>query len=318
VEFGAAFWVQRTDWPSLREASLAAEAAGFDALWVDDHLLTDEGPWADPKLEGWSTLAALAAVTSRPTLGLLVGANTFRNPGLVAKVATTVDEISGGRTILGLGAGWFEREHDAFGIEFGASAGERLDRLAEAAPLLRRLLDGERVTHEGRWYRLHDAMCAPAPRRRMPILIGGSGPRKTLPLIARHADAWNAYASPERWSASNARLVEACGEIGRDAATIHRSVNLNVVIRPTPREAVESYDAIRRRHAPQPGEDLLDAGGDAAEVARVVAAYAELGVDQVIWIFRSPWDLETIACLPAVRASLASAVRPSRDRRRGS
>jgi alkanesulfonate monooxygenase SsuD/methylene tetrahydromethanopterin reductase-like flavin-dependent oxidoreductase (luciferase family) len=100
--------------------------------------------------------AALAAITSRPTLGLL-GANTLRNPGLVAKLATTLDQISGGRAVLGVGAGWFEREHEAFGFEFGGSTAERLDRLAEAVPLIRRLLDGERVTHEGRWYRMRDA-----------------------------------------------------------------------------------------------------------------------------------------------------------------
>jgi alkanesulfonate monooxygenase SsuD/methylene tetrahydromethanopterin reductase-like flavin-dependent oxidoreductase (luciferase family) len=145
MRFGAAYWTQRTDWPSLRDACLAAEAAGFDSIWLDDHLLTDEGDWSSSKLEGWTALAGLATITSRATLGHLVAANTFRNPGLTAKQAATIDHLSGGRFVLGLGGGWFEREHDAFGSTSGPP-GERLDRLDEAGPI-RRLLDGE-GTHE--------------------------------------------------------------------------------------------------------------------------------------------------------------------------
>jgi F420-dependent oxidoreductase-like protein len=315
VEFGAAFWVQRTDWPSLRTAALAAEAAGFDALWVDDHLLNDEGDADAPKLEAWTLLAALAEVTSRATIGPLVGANTLRNPGLLAKMAATVDEVSNGRLVLGLGAGWFEREHDAFGFEFGASAGERIDRLGEALPLLRRLLDGHRVTHDGRWYRLHDAVCSPVPRHRVPLLVGGRGRRRTLPLVARTADAWNTYAAPEEYTERAAVLDAACREIGRDPRSIHRSVNVNVVVRRSPDDARAAFRAVLDRHDPQPGEEALDAAGPPEDIARLVAAYAALGVDQVIWIFRSPWDLETIAALPAVRRAVGEEA--GRDRRAG-
>ena len=116
-------------------------------------------------------------MTQRVRLGLLVGANTFRGPGLTAKLATTVDHLSGGRFVLGLGGGWFEPEHDAFGLDFGSGFGERLDRLDESVGLIRRLLDGERVNHDGRFYAMHDAVCAPRPiQERLPILIGGSGP----------------------------------------------------------------------------------------------------------------------------------------------
>ena len=144
-----------------------AERVGWDSLWVDDHLLADEGDPADAKLEGWATLAALAVLTQRVRLGLLVAANTFRNPGLTAKLATTLDHLSDGRAVLGLGGGWFEREHEAFGIDFGTGFGERLDRLDEAARLIRRLLDGETVTHDGSLLLDARSRCASrAPSRR--------------------------------------------------------------------------------------------------------------------------------------------------------
>ena len=133
LRFGAAFWINRLDWPTLRDACLAVEAAGWDGIWIDDHLLADEGEPADPKMEGWATLAAIATITRRVRLGLLVAANTFRNPGHTAKLATTLDHLSGGRAVLGIGGGWFGAEHEAFGIDFGSGFGERLDRLDEAS-----------------------------------------------------------------------------------------------------------------------------------------------------------------------------------------
>lgn len=307
MRFGAAFWVQRTDWPSLRDAALRAEAAGFDDLWVDDHLLSDEADWPDPKFEGWTTLAALAALTRRPRLGLMVGANTLRNPGLVAKMATTVDHVSGGRAILGIGAGWFEREHSAFGFDFGAGVGERLDRLVEAVPLIRRLLDGEEVTHEGRFYRFDRAVCAPRPlQTRLPILIGGSGPRKTIPLVARSADMWNAYGTPDEVAASSALVRAACAAAGRDDRDVERTVNLNAVVRRDRAEAEAAWESWRIVHRPHGNEDRLGAGGSMADVAAALAAYREAGFAHAVLIFRSPWDLATIDRLPELRAALGA------------
>ena len=306
MRFGAAFWIQRTGWPDLRDAVLHAEAAGFDTVWVDDHLLSDEGDWTDPKLEGWSTLSALAAATTRVQLGLLVAANTFRSPGLTAKLATTVDHVSGGRTILGIGGGWFEREHDAFGLDFGTSFGERLDRLAEALPLIRRLLDGERIhEHRGRWYAMHDALCEPRPvQAHLPILIGGAGPQKTLPLVARYADIWNTRGTPEQLAAHDARLLERCAEIGRDPATIERSVYQNVVIRPDRAEALRVWEGYRSTHQPMSGEDRPEVVGSVEEVAETLRGYESVGFRHVIWVFRSPFDRVTMDALPAVRAAL--------------
>ena len=304
MRFGAAFWAQRTTWPDLRDAVLHAEAVGFDTIWVDDHLLCDEGDWTDGKLEGWALLAALAAVTTRAQLGLLVAANTFRNPGLTAKLATTVDHVSGGRAILGLGGGWFEREHDAFGIDFGSGFGERLDRLAEAVPLIRRLLDGERVTHAGRWYAMHDALCEPRPvQAHMPILIGGAGPTKTLPLVARYADLWNTRGTPDQLADHDARLRVCCAEAGRDPGSIERTVYHNVVVRPSVAEAVEVWDGYRSVHQPPSGEDRPEVVGSAEEVAASFRAYADVGFRHSIWVFRSPFDVATMDALPLIRAS---------------
>jgi F420-dependent oxidoreductase-like protein len=317
VRFGAAFWIQRTDWPALRDAALAAERAGFDSLWFDDHLLADEGDWHDPKLEGWAALAALAPLTGRARLGLLVAANTFRNPGLTAKLATTLDHLSSGRAILGLGGGWFEREHQAFGLDFGAGFGERLDRLEESIGLIERLLAGEQITHEGRFYRMVDAVCEPRPiQARLPILIGGSGREKTLRTVARHADMWNAYAAPERVTESLAILRERCAEIGRPFAAIAKTVYMEVVIRATEAEVRDAWTKVEERHGirGRVGSDgtarLLNAGGPPPVVADYLRQFEALGIDEVIWIFRNPFDLETMARLGEVRRLLEGAASP--------
>src|SRR5919106_5328159 len=151
LKFGLQLWSQQTDWPTFRDTALTAERNGWDSVWTWDHLMAIFGPWEQPIFEGWSILAALGPITSRVRLGPMVGANTFRNPGVTTKLATTLDHISNGRAVLGIGGAWFEREHDALGIDYGASVGERLDKLEEAVPLMRRLLDGERVTERGRF-----------------------------------------------------------------------------------------------------------------------------------------------------------------------
>jgi alkanesulfonate monooxygenase SsuD/methylene tetrahydromethanopterin reductase-like flavin-dependent oxidoreductase (luciferase family) len=310
VRFGAAFWIQRTGWPELRDAALAAEAAGFDTLWFDDHLLADEGDWRDPKLEGWTALAALAPLT-KARLGHLVSANTFRNPGLTAKLATTLDHVSGGRFILGLGGGWFDREHEAFGLDFGSGFGERLDRLEEAVDLIERLLAGGHVTHEGRFYRFVDAVCAPQPiQARLPIMIGGSGRQKTLRTTARHADLWNGYGQPDRIAEISAVLRERCEEIGRPFESIERTVTMEVVVRATEAEARVDHAAYRAANGivaligSDGSERGLNVGGPPGQVAAYLDAFRSLGIAEVIWIFRSPFDHETMRRLPEVRSVL--------------
>jgi alkanesulfonate monooxygenase SsuD/methylene tetrahydromethanopterin reductase-like flavin-dependent oxidoreductase (luciferase family) len=311
MRFGAAFWINRTSWPELRDDCLAVERAGWDTLWIDDHLLADEGDPMDAKFEGWATLAALAVLTERVRLGLLVGANTFRNPGLTAKIATTLDHLSGGRAILGLGGGWFEREHDAFGLDFGSGFGDRLDRLEEAVGLIRRLLDGERVTHNGANYAMQEAVCEPRPiQPRLPIMIGGSGPVKTLRTTARHADLWNGFGSPDRIAATSDLLGERCREIGRPFEAIDRTVTIHAVIRDDPADARDAWNQTARAHGivgrmgADGGERGLSIGGPPQDVAAFVDAYGALGVREVIVVFRSPFDHETIERLPELRQAL--------------
>jgi alkanesulfonate monooxygenase SsuD/methylene tetrahydromethanopterin reductase-like flavin-dependent oxidoreductase (luciferase family) len=313
VKFGAGFWIQRTGWPDLRDACLAAETAGFDSIWLDDHLLADEGDWHDPKLEGWAALAALAPLTKRARLGHLVAANTFRNPGLTAKMATTLDHLSGGRFVLGIGGAWFEREHEAFGLDFGSGFGERLDRLEEAVGLIERLLAGETVTHHGRFYDLVDAICRPLPiQPRLPILIGGSGREKTLRTTARHADLWNGYGSPGRISETSEVLRDRCLEVGRPFESIERTVTLDIVIRDSEAAAAAAWEDVQETHGIRGRVDSagdlrgVSAGGPPALVADYLRGYDRLGVGEVIWIFRSPFDLETIGRMAEVRAALGA------------
>lgn len=319
MRFGAAFWVNRTTWPTLLDAVHAVELAGWDSIWIDDHLIADEGDPADARLEGWTVLAAIATTTSHARLGVLVAANTFRNPGLTAKLATTLDHLSGGRAVLGLGGGWFEREHAAYGIDFGRGFGERLDRLDEAAGLIRRLLDGERVTHTGRFYALHDALVAPRPvQKRLPILIGGSGPTRTLRTTARYADLWNGFGPPERIADVSAVLEQRCAEIGRPFHAIQRTVTTHIVVRDSAESAHATWDEVAKRHGligrvAADGTDRgLTVGGSPSDVAAYLAGYEALGVAEVMIVFRAPYDLESIERIGEVRAALeASPTRPS-------
>jgi alkanesulfonate monooxygenase SsuD/methylene tetrahydromethanopterin reductase-like flavin-dependent oxidoreductase (luciferase family) len=308
VRFGAQLWSQATEWPGFLGAALAAEDAGWDSVWTWDHLHAIFGPWEQPVLEGWLAIGAVAARTTRVQVGLMVGANTFRNPGHTAKLAATLDHVSGGRAVLGIGGAWFAREHEAFGIDFGSGFGERLDRLDEAAGLLRRLLDGEVVTHHGRFYDLDRAVCAPRPvQGRLPILIGGTGRTKTLRTVARVADICNANATPEQLAELEGVLAAHGAAVGRDVGAIERQVYVNVVVRSNAAEAAAAWTGVRAIHGIQPDERALHAGGRPEEVAGALLPYVRAGVGEIVAVLRTPWDLETIERLPEVRAALSTA-----------
>jgi F420-dependent oxidoreductase-like protein len=302
MRFGLQLWSQRTDWPGFRDAALAAEAAGWDSVWTWDHLLAIFGPWEQPILEGWSVLAGLGPLTSRLRLGLMVGANTFRNPGHTAKLAITLDHLSGGRAVLGIGGAWFEREHDAFGIEFGSGFGERLDRLDESVMLMRRLLDGERFSHEGRFYTMHDAMCEPRPiQARLPILVGGSGPRKTLRTVARRADAWNTSGTAEEVRAKLDILAEHCADVDRDMASIEKTVSFPAILRDEPSAAAEAFRALLDWNGAADLGDSPALFGSPAAMADQLRPYAEMGFGTVIVRMPAPYDRETIERITQVQ-----------------
>jgi alkanesulfonate monooxygenase SsuD/methylene tetrahydromethanopterin reductase-like flavin-dependent oxidoreductase (luciferase family) len=308
VRFGAQLWSQATDWPTFRDAALAAEASGWDSVWTWDHVLAIFGPWQQPILEGWTALAGLASITGRVRLGLMVGANTFRNPGLTAKLAANLDHLSGGRAVLGIGGAWFVREHEAFGIDLGASVGERLDRLDESVGLIRRLLDGETVTHEGRFYHFRDALCAPAPiQAHLPILIGGSGPRKTLRTVALRADGWNTSGDLDEVRGKLANLDRHCADVGRDRSEIEMTVSFPIVIRDRATEAEAAWAGIIGHNGAPNAGNVPHLLGSPDEVAEAIRPYVELGFRTIIVRLPAPHDRETIERIGEVATLLADA-----------
>jgi F420-dependent oxidoreductase-like protein len=306
VKFGLQLWPQRTTWPEVRESALAAEATGWDSIWAWDHLLAIQGPWQQPIYEGWMFLAGVAEATKRVRVGLMVGANTFRNPGVTTKLAVTLDHISNGRAVLGIGGAWFEREHEAFGIDFGATVGERLDRLEEAMPLYRRLFDGELVNHEGRFYTFKDALCQPRPiQAHLPILVGGSGLKKTLRTVARHADGWNTSGDPETVKGYLEVLADHCADAGRDMSEIELTISFPTIIRDTVAAAQAARDAQLAFNA------ITDGGGGVplllgspARIAETLQPYLALGFSTIIVRMPAPFDRETIDRLPEVLEQL--------------
>ena len=223
------------------EQANAAEGAGFNTVTVMDHLyqIQGVGPVTDPMLEGWSVLAALARETSRVRLGTLVTGVTYRNPALLAKTATTLDVLSGGRAIFGLGAAWNDVEHDGYGFEF-PPVRERMDRLDEALTIVRMMFTEERPSFEGRHYRIHDALNEPRPIQPggPPILVGGGGEQRTLRIAARHADMTHWFAIGIEPLRRKTEILERyCSEIGRDPASIERTMGAPVIVAANDAEA---------------------------------------------------------------------------------
>jgi probable F420-dependent oxidoreductase len=211
-------------WPEYRSMAKAAEEVGFDSIWVGDHYLyrgdgrSERGPW-----EAWTLLAGLASITERVRLGPLVACLNFHNPAVLAKTAATVDELSGGRLVVALGAGWNRTEFDAFGLPFN----HRATRFEEGFEIVRLLLDGERVSFEGRFHRTDDAVLLPPPYRRPPLMIGSTG-RRVLAVTLPHVDVWNTWYdwygnTAEGFGAKIREIDDACGRAGRDPATLQRS-----------------------------------------------------------------------------------------------
>ena len=217
--------------PTVIAQAREAEDAGFDTVLVMDHFyqLPGLGTPDQPMLECYSALSALAMATSRVQLSALVTGNTYRNPTLLAKAVTTLDVVSGGRAVLGIGAGWFELEHQQLGYEFGTFT-DRFARLEEALSIIEPMLRGERPTVDGKWYRTENAMNEPRMRDGLPIMLGGSGEKKTFAMAARHAQHLNIICGPEELPRKLEALAERCAEIGRDRSTLETSFLASVII----------------------------------------------------------------------------------------
>ena len=256
-------------WPEYVAMAQAAQASGFDSMWLGDHLLyrgdgrPERGPW-----EAWTMLSALAGVTERIGLGPLVACLAFHSPGLIAKMAATVDEVSGGRFVLGVGAGWNEPEFRAFGIPFD----HRVSTFEESFEIVRRLLAGERVSLSGRFRRADDAVLLPKPARRPPIMVGSAG-RRVLSIALPHVDAWNTWYdnygnTPEGFAELNAKVSDAAAGVGRRPEDVERSACVLVVLdraagdRPLP-EGITPLEGSPERIAAGL-RDLAEAGADEA------------------------------------------------------
>ena len=306
IRIGFQVWGQWVSWSGLMAAGERVEAMGFASLFANDHLMPilgdANGPVvgpAGPVFEGWMTLGAWAARTTRIPLGVMVSAAGYRNVGLTVKMATALDHASGGRTMLGLGAGWHEPEILAFGYE-PLSLGERISRLDEAAQVARGMLDGMAVTHDGRWVRGTEMRNDPAPlQARMPLLIGGSGERRTLRIVARDADIWNGEGSPEVYAHKRAVLDRWCAEIGRDPRSVRCTVGIPpVCIRATRPAAVDALAAILARYGGPPAQahawaESSPLADTADSVARQLREWRAAGAEEAIIDLPSPIDDET-------------------------
>lgn len=302
LRLGINLWSQASDWDGFLRAAVRADELGYDHIWTWDHVLAIFGDPDQPIFEGYTALAAVAQATTRARLGLFVGANTFRNPGLAVKALTTIDHISHGRAIMGLGGAWFGTEHEAFGMDFGSGFGQRLDWLAEAVDAVRILLDGGEVTSPaGGRYAFDHLTINPRPvQAHVPIMIGGGGEQKTLRIVARHADLWNVFGRPETVARKDAILRGHCAEIGRDEAQIERSLGCKVTIRQTEAEA-ESVRQAMLRHNRTPMErvegDVSFWTGSPEHIAETILGYRRVGFDTFIVELAAPYDDETMATL---------------------
>jgi alkanesulfonate monooxygenase SsuD/methylene tetrahydromethanopterin reductase-like flavin-dependent oxidoreductase (luciferase family) len=310
LRIGFQAWGQFVGWEELMAMGRRIDELCFDSLWSNDHLLpvAGGGPVAlemdrGPVWDGWMTLAGWAERTHRVTLGCLVSGAAYRNPGLLVRMATALDHASGGRAILGLGAGWHAREHRAFGFTF-PSLGERLDRLEEAARICRQLLDGEAADVAGTWYSAQGARNEPSSLQdRLPLVIGGSGERRTLPIVAALADIWNGEGDVETYARKSARLDELCRGLGRDPGSLRRTVGLPPPLVRHDREEAVALQADRlARHglAAEAAWAAAEASpfvGPMADVVAGLRAYAAAGASEVIFDWPPPADEPTLEAL---------------------
>jgi alkanesulfonate monooxygenase SsuD/methylene tetrahydromethanopterin reductase-like flavin-dependent oxidoreductase (luciferase family) len=307
LKLGVLIWPQYTEWRALQEFGTFADELGYDSIWTWDHLYPIVGDWHGPIFEGFLTLAGWAGTTQRARLGLMVGANTFRNPALVAKMTTTLDHMSGGRMYLGIGGAWFQTEHEAYGIDFGKTPGDRLNRLDEAVAVMRGMLHGEEPSARGRFYAAKWVRNDPPPvQRHLPILIGGGGEQKTLKTVAKYADAWNVGGDPERVRRKDEVLRRWCDDVGRDESQIERTLQAGSwIIRDDRDEARRVAREMGRHNGGWRGPENT---GTVEDVVERLRPHLALGFRHIYVDAPAPFDRETVERFATdVRAGLARA-----------
>tara|TARA_A100001037_G_scaffold158363_1_gene142787 strand:+ start:907 stop:1845 length:939 start_codon:yes stop_codon:yes gene_type:complete len=281
MKFGIFTSMGSHDWDGIRQLWLDVEEMGWDIACVTDHFMPNTAARSGPVNEGWSTLSALAALVPRIQVGTIVLGNTYRHPAVLAKMAAQVDIISGGRLLLGLGAGWQENEHTAYGLPF-YTVGERLARLDEACEVLLSLWTKERSNYDGKFYQLDDAPLDPKPIQspHPELMIGGGGERVTLKIVAKHADHWNVWGGPRILAHKGAILDQHCETIGRDPDSLSRSANMALLMSDDKSacEAMVAGVSQRMRRTPEDAADICLAGSDQALVDRL-SELAASGVD---------------------------------------
>jgi F420-dependent oxidoreductase-like protein len=260
-------------WSEIIDVAGYAERTGWDGIWVADHFMPAGGDLDVPMHECFTVLAALAVAVPRVRLGSLVAGNTYRHPAVLTKQAVTIDHASGGRLVFGLGAGWQENEHDAFGIELPGIKG-RLDRFEEACTIVTSLLREPRTTFKGEHYVITEAPLDPKPvNGHLPFLVGGGGEKRTMRIAARFADEWNVWGDPALLTQKNAVLDRHCEDLGRDPATIKRSANALLFLS-------DDEKWVSERRSRSVGRPTIIGTPD--EVVEIVAAYEDAGVDELI------------------------------------
>jgi F420-dependent oxidoreductase-like protein len=268
------FWpIARQSWEDVLALARHVEGTGWDGIWYADHFMPNTPEASDPCHEVWTTVAGLAVSVPRIRIGTLVAGNTYRHPAVVANMAATIDHMSGGRLVLGLGAGWQENEHRAYGMEF-YTVGERLRRLEEACQVIKALFNEQRANFEGRYYRLENAPMEPKPiQDPLPLMIGGGGEKVTLRITARYADEWNVWGDVDRLRQKMGVLDGHCETVGRDPGAIQHSAAVLVYLSDDPALVK------RIREEPQARPSIA---GNSAQLADIVAEYAQAGVDELI------------------------------------
>ncbi len=295
IRFGIQTGQQNVEWEQLVSMWRSAEAWGYDSLWAFDHFYPIFSDPTGACLEGWTTLCALAQVTSRARIGHLVNGNTYRNPCVLAKMAASLDRICGGRLNLGLGAGWFELEHTSFGIDYPPIRA-RLEALDESLTIIRGMLGGEAVTFQGHHYRTEQALCRPTPsQERLPIMIGGEGKRVLLRIVARHADMWNAFGSPKKMRDLIETLARHCENEGRDPDAIEKTVMLPLVYTQDQERQDTMAGMLAATFGLGPDEaraQMMIGTRDAC--LEKIAAYQQVGVTHFIFMLMAPYRNEEI------------------------